>query len=147
MGQFLLHAYLGVAEVAFLHGDVGIHFVIHLEEFVVQCLQCLAILVSGVVAQCFLCECYALAALHEHRCVVEPLHILACVASELCLYCLVESGELVCRHILAIVVDECRHHVLVEVGVPFGAVVGEFVVAFASLCSAVTHHVGNGECA
>ena len=143
MGQFLLHAHLGVAEILLLLGYLLAERHEQTAALVHHLVNLLAILVAGVFGESLLVEFDLLAALHHYRSRVQPVDILARIAAELLLNSLVEGRELVGRYILAEVVDECCLHVLVECCVPFGAVVLEHVGRLGllgSLASLCRHH-------
>ena len=133
MGQFLLHAHLGVAEILLLLGYLLAERHEQTAALVHHLVNLLAILVAGVFGESLLVELDLLAALHHYRSRVQPVDILARIAAELLLNSLVEGRELVGRYILAEVVDERCLHVFVKSCVPFGAVVLEHIGRLALL--------------
>ena len=137
VGQFLFHAHLGVAEILLLQVDgVGI-LEVRLQYLGADVHELLAILVSGVFEELLAVEHNLLAALHEDGIVPQPVYILACVASEAVGDGLVEGGQLVGSHILAVVVYQRSHHVAVERFIPLGAIVLEYIVLLLLGCGGI----------
>ena len=71
-----------------------------------------------------------LAALHKDRLAIQIINILVVVATEFLVYCLVEVGQIVRFHVLAIVFHQCSQHLFVECGIPLFAVIFQYAILF-----------------
>ena len=128
MGQVLLHAHLGSAELlllAFYLLESAQHRRCYRQ---IACPEVNAEHHSRVFGNVFLVYVELGTALHDLRFLPNPLYILGVVALELLHHGGVALRAVVLRHVLAVVAQHDSRQFLVEVGVPLAAVVLEYVV-------------------